>query len=161
MSKMTFFRAKINFVAHCKLSIVAPFTINLSKPWPLSLGHLQWCGGEPIWLPWGLEVGQKWAKNGGFDRFFQLWQLSRQGIVNSYKSIFQGMVRLVRTYKSNIVRLVSFDNSNPIFWVKKVSWKVCHLPFLKCHLDLLYFHSATRFWVKEWIGSKKWFTTQL
>ena len=42
-------------------------------------------------------------------------QLSRQGIVNSYKSIFQGMVRLVRTYKSNIVRLVSFDNSNPIF----------------------------------------------
>ena len=35
------FSAKINSVAHCKLSLAAPFTTNLSKPWPLSLGHVQ------------------------------------------------------------------------------------------------------------------------
>ena len=39
--KLAFFRAKIDSVAHCKLSIAAPLTTNLSKLWPLSLGHLQ------------------------------------------------------------------------------------------------------------------------
>ena len=87
MSKMTFYRTKIDSVAHCKLSITAPFTKHKSKPWPLSLGHLQWWGRACL-AALGPQGGQKMGQKWGFWPFFPTLKPKMSSVVPQNQAWF-------------------------------------------------------------------------